>query len=785
MKNRGSLHRRAPVTTTREQVALIAWVAPLLGLSVLWSGTVDRPATMVVAGLAGLLAVGRGLSKQRVPVSLFSIWLLVATIVTALQCVPMPASVRGALPLGSDALLRQVLGALGGYPTVAFPLSLDPAETAHEATRLLAWWCLLGAWSTLRSRHGDSLRLAGLVVIAAGLIAILGALASLGIKLPAPLAVPATGASRALWPAVLQNANHMAALLSTGAILCVGMILQTDPSRRRQRRLICILSLVLLNLALLMTLSRAGILCSWLGQLLAWLVADSPERADLRRRLWRVVLPSLICGLALLWLGPGGKLLDRFREGLHGDLLSPGSKLWVWRESLPLLRGHLWFGIGRGAFETALQVSPAVAVQTRFTYLENEWLQSLLDYGFVAGLALLALLCGAMWQSLRHLWQPGQQTTSPVRRAAFLALVALGLHNLFDFNLAIGALAIPALLLASLVQKPIAAMSARWLIAPGLATIIFALWVQMKIPSHDADGSHLQQLAAAPQTDSATLIQTASQALHRHPLDSYLSALVAARLTAEDHPDSMRWINRALLQNPSDLLARATAARLLGRHGHQRQALSLLGPLFGDADPEKRHWLFGLLLEISTEPSDLLRELPNRPEVRMALLDDLGTHRPPRWPLILAISRKAVEQGDSAAWSWFGRAALAETRADDAATALHGLLRLDSAEPLLIGGLLELLLRHQMLTVASPLAEQAIAKQPAPEVRIAHAQILAALGQMDPARQSLQMAIADCHDPALLARLHEVRAQIEEQVGQSHRAALERAEAERLRREAK
>ncbi len=139
MKNRGSLHRRAPVTTTREQVALIAWVAPLLGLSVLWSGTVDRPATMVVAGLAGLLAVARGLSKQRVPVSLFSVWLLVATVFTALQCLPIPASVRSTLPLDTDALLRQVLSGVGGDPTVAFPLSLDPAETAHEATRLFGW----------------------------------------------------------------------------------------------------------------------------------------------------------------------------------------------------------------------------------------------------------------------------------------------------------------------------------------------------------------------------------------------------------------------------------------------------------------------------------------------------------------------------------------------------------------------------------------------------------------------------------------------------------------------
>ena len=169
----------------------------------------------------------------------------------------------------------------------------------------------------------------------------------------------------------------------------------------------------------------------------------------------------------------------------------------------------------------------------------------------------------------------------------------------------------------------------------------------------------------------------------------------------------------------------------------------------------------------------------------MALLDDLGTRPTPRWSLILAISRAAVQQGDRGAWPWFGRAALAESRADEAEVALRELLQRDFTEPLLIGGLLELLLRNHQLDLAAALAEQALAKQPAPEVRIAHAQILAARGNLDGARHSLQLAIEGSHDLALLARLHEVRAAIEEQAGQNHRAAVERSEAMRLRREAK
>nr|MBP8196803.1 hypothetical protein [Deltaproteobacteria bacterium] len=77
------------------------------------------------------------------------------------------------------------------------------------------------------------------------------------------------------------------------------------------------------------------------------------------------------------------------------------------------------------------------------------------------------------------------------------------------------------------------------------------------------------------------------------------------------------------------------------------------------------------------------------------------------------------------------------------------------------------------------------AQHSSPEVRIAQAQILAAQHKLESARQSLQRAMDDCHDLAMLARIHEVRADLESQAGQVHRAAAERAEAERLRREAK
>lgn len=724
----------------------------------------------------------RGLALRTVPVSLYSLWLLLAAGIAAIQCVPLPAALRSMLPLASEPLLRQTLADIGGYPHKPLPLSLDPAETANEAVRLLGYVCALGVFSTLRTRHGDSYRLAGMVVMVGSLVAGLGSLAALGVTLPGTLAVTTEGQSRALWPAVLQNANHMAALLSLTAILALGMLLQTDRQARPQRfgALCAVLGLV--NLALLFSLSRAGILCGLFGQLLTLLSADSPVPKTKRQRLWWVVLPSLGLLLAMLF-GPAAPLVGRWRELSHG--LSPaGSKVWLWQTAWPLLKAHPLTGIGRGALETALQAPTAIATTTRFTHLENEWLQALLDHGLPLGFVLWGLLFCATAQAARQLFRSSGESPTPVRRAALWALLCLGLHNLFDFNLQTGAVALSALLVTSLVQKPLFSLSARWLAGLGALVLLLAAVVQFKLPSHDEDGRRLAILAQDPTVSPSVLKQAASEALFRHPLDSYLSAVVAARLFEDDDPEAMAWTNRSLRQNPADLLARATAVRLLGRHGHQRQALAMLGPLIGEADAEKRRYLFGLLLSLSPKGTELVAALPNDEPLRLALLEFLGTQSQPNWPLLLSVASESVSRGDQAALTWLGRAALSTAQPDAAETALRGLLTRPQLEPLLIGGLLEVLLRGQKLVLAKDLAEVALRRQKAPEISIAHAQILAMTGDLDGARQSLAQAVMQTSDRLLLARLHEVRADLEQRQGHVHRAETERAEAQRLRRDA-
>ena len=250
----------------------------------------------------------------------------------------------------------------------------------------------------------------------------------------------------------------------------------------------------------------------------------------------------------------------------------------------------------------------------------------------------------------RQLFRSSGESPTPVRRAAFWALLCVGLHNLFDFNLQTGAVALSAhfgdVACAKASLFAVGTLAGR----SGALVLLLAAVVQLKLPSHDEDGRRLAILAQDPTVSPSVLKRAASEALFRHPLDSYLSAVVAARLFEDDDPEAMAWTNRSLRQNPADLLARATAVRLLGRHGHQRQALAMLGPLIGEADAEKRRYLFGLLLSLSPKEQCLWRRCQMNRSLGAAGIS--GHPKPAQLAASLSVASESVSRGDEAALTW-------------------------------------------------------------------------------------------------------------------------------------
>src|SRR4029079_8537146 len=103
----------------------------------------------------------------------------------------------------------------------------------------------------------------------------------------------------------------------------------------------------------------------------------------------RRVLGATLAGTALVALGlAAAGAGTRAWEVAHDAHL--GAKAQVWRWSLALARDFPWFGVGRGAFETAFLPYRQADQQNYtvvFAYAENFVIQWITDWGVPVGLA--------------------------------------------------------------------------------------------------------------------------------------------------------------------------------------------------------------------------------------------------------------------------------------------------------------------------------------------------------------------------------------------------------------
>lgn len=804
----------------RAPVWLLVFAAPLLG------GSADRPYTLVLAGLCAGSAIysaaaasRRGTDqRQSLRVSWFALVILVAALATLLQCVPLPPGVRAWLAPGTDQTLRLGLAPLGGVlattATRALPLSVDPSASLNEVARLLGYLCALLALSLQLRHRGDGHRLGLLVSLSAGSVAALGLLAALGVPLPPPLGVPAEGATRALFPAALYNSNHMAALMGIGAILTLSILLSHGPGTPATKwRALLTAQLALLNVTLVGTLSRAGILVGVLGQLLVLWRAFRPRptsahsntnRPRVALLLWPLLALLAVSGFLLLHQTAHDSLLLRLSATQRRELLLPGSKVFAWFEALPLLRGHLVLGVGRGAFENAFQGLHRLSGQTRFVYLENEWLQAVIDWGVpIAGLLLLLLGLAAhsAYKGLQRRKNAGHRTL--LREAALIALLAVALHNLLDFNLQVGGVVLPVLALTAMVEQPRWQLPTRWLALLGATTLVLAIWVLRTCPSHDEDGAALAQAVRDPQVPTSQVLTQGQGMAQRHLLDSHLFTLVAARLWREQRPETTAWLNRALCVNPREPFAQLLVAELLWSQNRRDQALPVLRQAISDGHRLQRLHIYESALSLRLTPAEFLAILPDDElpppmspaQLRAEVLDYLGTLPKPPWSLIATVAQHAVAQDEVEAGSdavsarqslvWLGQAALAEQAVELAATVAPK-LGPDPQTRALRSGLLELqILRGtaQQQAVAEQLAQKWLQLAADPGLLLVLAQAALSHDRFDEARDYLQRMLEPTVAWPLQARAHELRAQLEARAGNPSRAALETQAANQLRQD--
>jgi hypothetical protein len=749
------------------------WRWPLrvvIGLSlvgaVAWGGATRPPATAVLA-ILGALALALTLiaaarNERTVAAAPMALPIAVMAIAATLQLVPLPPSLLAMLSptaarIGDDAL-RGI-----GDPNAWRPLTYDVAATIEQCARLCGLAALAIAFGML-SGERDRRWLRGGLGAALGLALAVPALATVGVVLPPPL-LPLTQI-RGPVPFSFANPNHAASFF---ALLLPSVIAMAAREEGRARAALVALALAG-NVGLAATLSRGGIAVGIAAQLfILWRAARRGEGERSNK-----LTVAIAAGAIALAAVP---LVARWKDP-HSLLAS--ARFRAWHDALPMLRDHLFVGAGRGAFVFAFPRYNSVAGDHRFAFVENEYLQILLDFGVLAGVAIV----GAGIVALRRAQQAlaNEESPSLARAAALTGIAAMALHNALDFSWESGAVAAAACALSALALpaagRPLKPVVGWILVAATLVASTFALATTRGRPAET--DVELLRAARRDKRPAAELDALEEAAWRRHPADSLIADLAAQRRLALGDGSASEWLGRALLVGPHDVAAHHLAARALAHVGDLDLAAIQLRSAISDAGSLDRGPLLATAVTIFTREEDadrLLAAIPPQPLILRAVQTMLVDRR--RWQLAERVGAEAVKLAPDDPIVARGRVASgAALGLPDVGERAQHLVSVDPSEANVVAAA-SALAKSDPRT-AERLLSDLFARSPNATVALQLASLLSARGDHPGAITVVERGIAQAIERGDKSRLHRALADLEDKIGNAHRAQAERAEADRL-----
>lgn len=389
--------------------------------------------SMAAIGLVGLLSWARRPTGPRFPA--LPRWVAIPSIALPLylvfQLIPLPLTVLRLLSPARAELVRG-LASLGSAPGAA-PLSSMSAATWQQLSRLLCYLVVMLIVREAMLRLEDKPWVAVWPLIALGSWE-----AALGLTQFAPNALDVAAG---LAVGTYQSRNHFAGLLEMiapfAALSAVAAWTRPGGHRHpRAARVVCLISLtgaVLMYTAVVLSLSRMGLVAAFAALAFAGLLAVRPVAGGR----WAKPLPILgmfALAVCLMAVAPN-RLLERFVELANtGNRDSAGVRVGLWRDIPPMLRDYPIFGCGAGAFQYAFPKYQRVLPLFTIDFAHEDYLQALAELGLV-GCAILAAawigLLGAAWKAAARGDRSDRQLLGAACLASFLAIC---LHSLADYN---------------------------------------------------------------------------------------------------------------------------------------------------------------------------------------------------------------------------------------------------------------------------------------------------------------------------------------------------------------
>jgi O-antigen ligase/tetratricopeptide (TPR) repeat protein len=579
----------------RRDAAAIAVIAVTVATGLTALGGAPRWAACLTAGLGLGCALPYALSRRCVELRRAPLLALLgaAVLATALQLVSLPAAVVAALAPMRHALGLDTAKALRASAPGWLSLSYDWPATLLALATLAGLFGLAYAAMRVASEPRGRLWLvrivaaAGVAMAACGLVhRALGLDALFGVYQPV-YATPA-------YPAPLLNDNHLAGFLSLTAPLALVLAVLGAGAAR----LVWVAGLTTIVATNLLVASRGGAISLAAGLAAVVVVLVAQRRRGPSQRVARAVLVPvavvIACGVVLVSVLATDRIRDELVRTSMAELDDPHSKFGVWRASVVLASGNPWTGVGRGAFEPAFTRLHESGTKT-YSHVENQYLQTVVDWGVPVALVLFALALWLVRMVVRR-WNEG-----PLEAGALAALATLAVHAIADFHLelpgvAVAAVAVLAVLVpaAAHASVPRASRPARprrprpWVwrvpvLAAGAAVVALAASPAGKT-AREGQAAFEARLArtaggdestedAAMGAGSARAIAFGRVLVARHPSDYLLAGLLARVYFRQRDPEAVRWINRAMALNPKHPELHVLAARMLLAAGQRSQAL--------------------------------------------------------------------------------------------------------------------------------------------------------------------------------------------------------------------
>lgn len=567
-------HRDAPFAG-----ALLALLSLAVIGSVLAIGAVHTPVLIALAVVV-TTSTGVALRRRRTRWPLPAWILLGLAAYSVFQALPLPAALTGALAPKNAEVWARALAPLGEAGPHWVSLSVDPGASLVEALKWLTYSFGFVSAAAVATKVGAapgialvfvSALLAALTTIGHGL---LGAERVFGIYRPTFQPSP--------WHlGPLLDPNNLSGYLNLGALCGLGLVLSHRVSVPRWLIGIGVALVIAVNVV---TASRAGFVALLVGVLVLGVILLRARRRVVNERWDRALAGRGIVAAAL----GGGTLLAVLgaNSATWNDLVQTDlEKLTFPRYVLPMIRDHLWFGVGRGAFETAFSAYHVPKLNLLFTHAEN----FVVDWAAGWGVPVtVGALVGLSW-SLRP--SALRIAHAPIAAAGFAAVVALAVQNLGDLGLEVPAVALAAAVVLGTLwgqahrdrERAERSDSKRhpragwrpWLVASA-ALVVLGACAKWGMRSALDDRGRLYQRWSAGVNGPGELATFRSElraAMLRHPAEPYFPYLGAIAAYRGRDQNALAWVARTLELDGGRGRTHFLLAEILASRGAMAQAL--------------------------------------------------------------------------------------------------------------------------------------------------------------------------------------------------------------------